>query len=104
MTWERAPLFKFEIIGVFVNTLTADDKFPVLDSVNLQFPIQMELSSKQKLFSEVFIPFVESSSNFLNIFKKVMIVIVNPFSKLQTVKDLVKPIFWKRCFRTSFNS
>ena len=64
MTWERAPLFKFEIIGVFVNTLTADDKFPVLDSVNLQFPIQMELSSKQKLFSEVFIPFVESSSNF----------------------------------------
>ena len=93
MTWERAPLFKFEIIGVFVNTLTADDKFPVLDSVNLQFPIQMELSSKQKLFSEVFIPFVESSSNFLNIFKKLMIVIVNPFSKLQTVKDLVKPIF-----------
>ena len=40
----------------------------------------------------------------LNIFEKKMIVIANVFSKLQTVKNLVKPLSWKRRFRTSFNS
>ena len=38
-----------------------------------------------------------------NIFKKTVIVIANLFSKLQTVKDLVKPLSWKRRFRTSFD-
>ena len=33
-----------------------------------------------------------------------MIVIANGFPKLQTGKDLVKPICRKRCFRTSFDS
>ena len=37
-------LFKFEILGVFVNTLTVDDKYPDRDSENLQLPIQMQLS------------------------------------------------------------
>ena len=37
-------LLKFEIVGVFPNTLTARDKCPVEDFQNFQFPIQMELS------------------------------------------------------------
>ena len=37
-------LFKFEVLGVFVRTLTADDKDPVHDCENLRFPIQMQLS------------------------------------------------------------
>ena len=36
-------LLKFEILGDFVNTLTAVDKCPFQDSENLQFPIQMQL-------------------------------------------------------------
>ena len=40
---EVSPLLKFEISGVVVNTLTADDKHPVRDSRNLQFPIQFQL-------------------------------------------------------------
>ena len=40
----------------------------------------------------------------LTIFEKKMIVIINVFPKLQTVKDLVKPLSRKRCFRTSFDS
>ena len=40
----------------------------------------------------------------LNIFKKKMIVIADVFPKLQTVKDLVRPLTIKRCFRTSFDS
>ena len=41
---------------------------------------------------------------FLNIFKKKMIVIANVFPKLQTVKDLARPLTKKRCFSTFFNS
>ena len=44
MIWKISHLLKFEILGVFVNTLTADGKYLVEDSENLQFPIQMQLS------------------------------------------------------------
>ena len=43
MIWKISPLLKFEISGVFVNTLTADDKYPVRDWENFQFPIRMQL-------------------------------------------------------------
>ena len=46
---------------------------------------------------------MESPSNFKH-FQKKMIVIGNVFSKLQTVKGLVKPLSRKRRFQTSFNS
>ena len=32
--WKISPLLKFEILGVFVNTLTVDDKYPVRDCGN----------------------------------------------------------------------
>ena len=44
MIWKIFPLLKFEIIGVFVNTLTADYMYPVQDFENFPFPIQMQLS------------------------------------------------------------
>ena len=44
MTWKLSPLLNFKILGVFVNTLTADENYPFGDSRDLQFPIQMELS------------------------------------------------------------
>ena len=44
MICKISPLLKFEILGVFVNTLTADDSYPVGDCQNLQFPIKMQLS------------------------------------------------------------
>ena len=44
MMWETFSLLKFEILGVFVNTWTADYKYKVPDSENLQLPIQMQLS------------------------------------------------------------
>ena len=34
-----SPLMKFQILEVFVNTLTADYKYPVPDCENLPFPI-----------------------------------------------------------------
>ena len=44
MTLKISPLLKFEILGGFVNTLTADDKYPVWYCENLKFPIQLQLS------------------------------------------------------------
>ena len=65
-----SPLVLGEILGIFVNTLTADGKYPVPGSENLQLPIQMQLSEKQKTFSEFFVPFLESKSNFKHFQKK----------------------------------
>ena len=62
MTWKISCLLNFEILGVFVHTLTADDNYPFGDCGDLQFPIQMQLSSKQKTFSQFFIPFMEPPS------------------------------------------
>ena len=44
MICKISPLFKFEIIGVFVNTLTIDAKYPEPDCENLPFHIQMQVS------------------------------------------------------------
>ena len=37
--WNISPWLKFEIIGLFVNTWTADCKYPVPDGESLPFPI-----------------------------------------------------------------
>ena len=59
-----------EILGVFVNTLTADGKYPVQGCENLQLPIQMQLSEKRKTFSQFFVPFLEFISNIKHFEKK----------------------------------
>ena len=64
-----SPLVLGEVLVVFVNTLTADSKYPVQDCENLFLPIQMQLSEKPKAFSQLFIPFLESTSHF-KIFEK----------------------------------
>ena len=98
-----SPLVLGEILGVFLNTLTADGKYRVQGCGNMQLPIQMQLSEKQKIFSEIFIPFLESTSNFKH-FEKKMIIIANAFPKLQTVNILVRPLPKKRRFRTRFDN
>ena len=39
MTWKISPLLNFEVLRVFVDTLTADEKYPFGDSGDLQFSI-----------------------------------------------------------------
>ena len=59
-----SPLVLGEILEVFIDTLTAYGKYPVQDCENLPLPIQMQLSEKRKKFSQFFVPFLESTSNF----------------------------------------
>ena len=91
-----------EILGVFVKTLTVDDKYRVLDWENLSLPIRMQLSVKRKTFCESFIDFL-NLHQILNILKEKMIVIANLFPILQTVKNLIRALSKKRRFRTHFD-
>ena len=50
---------RFELWGLFVNILTADDKYSSHNKDNLKEPTQMELSEKQKLFFKFFIAFLK---------------------------------------------
>ena len=59
-----SPVVSGEMWGLSVNTLTSDGKYPIQGSENLQLPIQMPMSQKRKKFSEFFIPFLDSTSNF----------------------------------------
>ena len=45
-----SPLVLGEILGVFLNTLTADGKYRVQGCGNMQLPIQMQLPEKEKTF------------------------------------------------------
>ena len=59
-----------EILGVFVNTLTAGGNYLVPDCENFQLPIEMQLSEKRKTFSQFFVPVLESTSIFKHFEKK----------------------------------
>ena len=92
-----------QILGVFVNTLTADGKYPVQGCENLHLPIQMHLSEKHKSFSEFSFHFW-ILHQILNILKEKMIVIANVFPKLQTVKSFVRKLSQEHRFRKDFGS
>ena len=84
--------------------MTANDKYPFPDLENLLSPTQLQLSFKLKTFSNFFFCYFLNLHQILNILKKKMIVIATLFRKLQTVKDLVGPLFKKHRFRNSFDN
>ena len=58
------------ILRLFVNTLTANDNHYLLNRDNLTQTIQIQLSQKQKIFSELFFAFFKSILNFKHLPKK----------------------------------
>ena len=55
---------------MFFNTVTVDEKHYLLNRDNLTEPIQIQLSQKQKTFSEFFFAFLKSILNFKHLPKK----------------------------------
>ena len=49
---------------MFLKTLTANDKYPVPDCVNLLSPIEIQLFLKRTIVSDFVVPFLQSTSNF----------------------------------------
>ena len=65
-----SPLVLGEMLGMLVNTWTPDSKYLVQGCENLQLSFLMQLSENQKIFSEIFVSFLRSTSNFKDFEKK----------------------------------
>ena len=63
----------------------------------------MQLSMKQKSFSQFFATFLKFTPNFENFWKKDMTLITYVFPKLKTAKDVVRQMSKNLRFRTPFN-
>ena len=70
MSLKKSLLVISKILGQFVNRLTADDKYSLLNRDNLTQPIQMQLSKKQKTFSQFSSALLKCKSNFAHFQKK----------------------------------
>ena len=70
MSYKKSPPVICEILRLFVNALTADDKYS--GSIMLNFPQQFQtpLSKKQKIFSGFFIAFLKCAWNLEHFQKK----------------------------------
>ena len=60
----------WKVLKLFVNALTARDKYSLRDRHNLTQPIQMQLSVKEKSLSQFFFQFLKSTLNFKHSPKK----------------------------------
>ena len=81
LSWKRFCLMTWQILGLHVNTLAANERYLVLHKDNLTIPIQMQLSQKEKTFSEFFVHFWNLSE------------ILNAFKKKRTLRAFVFPKF-----------
>ena len=85
LSWKKSLLLTCKILGLLVNTLATDEKYPLFNRDNLTIPIQMQLSEKQKTFSRFLAAFLKSRLNFKH-FETKMTLIVFVFLKLWTPK------------------
>ena len=69
--------------------MTADDRYSVISKNKRMQTIQMHLSQKQNIFSELFCALFDSVLNFEHYQKKVTL-IAYVFSKLPTTKDVLR--------------
>ena len=59
MSWKKSPSVWYEILRLFVNALTVDDKYSGSNMQNLPQQFQTPLFQKQKTFSGFFIVFLK---------------------------------------------
>ena len=69
LSWKKSLFLTCRILLLLVNTLAANEKYPVLNRDNLTIPIQMQLSQKQKTFSRFFAAFLKYRLN-IELFEK----------------------------------
>ena len=83
-----SPLVIYKTLRLFINILTADDKYSLLIRDNLAQPIQLQLSKKES-FTKLFLSLLKCRPN-LERFEKKMTFIVYMFPKLRTAKYVVR--------------
>ena len=70
MSREKSVLVRHKALKLFVNTLSADDKYSLLKRDNLTQPIWTQLSQKQKPFYRFFLAFSKCALNLKHFQKK----------------------------------
>ena len=90
------------MLGLLVNILAADKMYPVLTRDNLTIPIQMQLSQKQKTFSQLFAAFLKFRLNFKYFGKKYY---PHRFfiSEITDSKNVIRKMSKKSRFREPFD-
>ena len=85
LSWKKCRLVRFEILELFVNTLTTDDKYSNRNIQNLTQQLQTTMSHKQKTFYRILlhIPNLEEVQTFLS---KKMSLLASVFMKLLMAK------------------
>ena len=63
MSWKKLHSVWYEILRLFVNVLTVDDKYSGSNMQNLRQQFQTPLSQKKKTFSGFFIAFLKCAWN-----------------------------------------
>ena len=64
LSWKKSLLVIYKGLRFFVNILTTQDKYSLLNRDNLTEPTQPQLSLKQKTFSQFFSAFLKFRLNF----------------------------------------
>ena len=57
LDWKKSLLLICKVLKLFVNALTARDKYSIRNRDNLTMPIQMQLSQMQEFSSDFFFIF-----------------------------------------------
>ena len=70
MSWKKSPSVWYEILRLFANALTVDDKYSGSNMQNLPQQFQTPLFKKQKTFSGIFIEFLKCAWNLEHFQKK----------------------------------
>ena len=64
LSWKKSLLLTSKILGLLVNTLAADEKYLLLHRNNITIQIQMQISQKQKTFSNFSAAILKALLNF----------------------------------------
>ena len=83
---QTSLLDTWKLFRPFLNTFTDDDMYSLISKNKWMQTIQMHLSQKPKIFSELFFAFFGSVLNFEH-FQEKMTLIAYVFPKLPTTKD-----------------
>ena len=70
LIWKKSFLVICEVLRLFVNISIADDKFFLINRDNFREPIQMQLSQKQRTFSQNFSAILKYRLNVQHFHKK----------------------------------
>ena len=85
LSWKTSLWLTCKILGLLVNTLAADEMYPLLKRDNLTIPFQWQLSHKEETFSLFSAAFLKSRWNFEHFDKKDALIDF-VISKLRTLK------------------